>query len=439
MRYLPHTEASRAAMLKTIGVQGVKDLFAGVPAGLFDAPVDVPSDPMPEWHVLKDLAALAAQNRTAQAGPFFLGAGVYHHHVPASVDALIQRGEFLTSYTPYQPEISQGTLQYLFEFQTQVAEITGMDVANASLYDGSTSVVEAVFMAARITKRKKVLIAGTLHPHYADTLTTYQPLADLTVAAYDTETLENHLSEDVACIVLSYPDFLGHVRDYRALTQAAHQKGILVVAVVTEILALGALISPGDWGADIVAAEGQSLGNAMNFGGPHLGLLACRKDFIRQMPGRLCGETVDVEGRRSFVLTLSTREQHIRRDKATSNICTNSGLCALAFCVHLSLLGRDGYRDLALLNHRRAVWAAAQLSALPGVQLLTENFFNEFTLRLSRKAHDVVKQLNDQGIVAGLDLGRFRPEWDHDLLVAVTELCDEDAIGGLVRGLAGCL
>jgi glycine dehydrogenase subunit 1 len=213
----------------------------------------------------------------------------------------------------------------------------------------------------------------------------------------------------------------------------------LVVAVVTEILALGALMSPGDWGADIVAAEGQSLGNAMNFGGPHLGLLACRKDFIRQMPGRLCGETVDVAGRRSFVLTLSTREQHIRRDKATSNICTNSGLCALAFCVHLSLLGRDGYRDLALLNHRRAAWAAEQLSALPGVQLLTPHFFNEFTLRLPRKAHDVVKHLNDQGIVAGLDLGRFRPEWDHDLLIAVTELCDEAAINALVRGVAGCL
>jgi glycine dehydrogenase subunit 1 len=439
MRYLPHTEASRQAMLEAIGVHHIKDLFAGVPEGLFDAPLDTPSDPKPEWQVLRELAALAAQNRTAQSGPFFLGAGVYHHHVPASVDAIIGRGEFLTSYTPYQPEISQGTLQYLFEFQTQVARITGMDVSNASLYDGSTALVEAVLMAARVTKRKKVLIAETLHPHYAETLETYRPLAGLTIHNDDVASLEQALSEDVACVVLSYPDFLGHVRDYRALAEACHARGILVVAVVTEILALGALMPPGEWGADIVAAEGQSLGNAMNFGGPHLGLLACRETFLRQIPGRLCGETVDTQGRRSFVLTLSTREQHIRRDKATSNICTNSGLCALAFCVHLALLGQDGYQNLAILNHRRAVWAAERLSALSGVTLLTPTFFNEFTLRLPHTAHDVLVYLHDRGMIGGLDLGRFRPEWSHDVLIAVTELCDDAAIDALVEGVAAYL
>ncbi len=439
MRYLPHTEASRAAMLKTIGAGSIKDLFAGVPEALFDAPLKVPSDPMPEWEVLRDLSALAVQNRTAQSGPFFLGAGVYHHHIPASVDAMIGRGEFLTSYTPYQPEISQGTLQYLFEFQTQVAEITGMDVANASLYDGSTSLVEAVLMAARFTKRKHVLIAETLHPHYAETLETYRPLAGLTIEFGTHDALEKALSDDIACVVVSYPDFLGNVRDYRSLAEACHARGIVVVALVTEILALGALMSPGEWGADIVAAEGQSLGNAMNFGGPHLGLLACREKFLRQMPGRLCGETVDVEGRRSFVLTLSTREQHIRRDKATSNICTNSGLCALAFCVHLALLGQEGYQNLAILNHRRAVWAAERLSALSGIQLLTPTFFNEFTVRLPYPAHDMLAYLYDRGIIGGLDLGRFRPEWQHDVLIAVTELCDDAAIDALVEGVAAYL
>ena len=439
MRYLPHTEASRAAMLKTIGAGSIKDLFAGVRDDLFDAPLDTPSDPMPEWQVLGDLSVLAAQNRTAQSGPFFLGAGVYHHHVPATVDAMIGRGEFLTSYTPYQPEISQGTLQYLFEFQTQVAEITGMDVANASLYDGSTSLVEAVLMAARFTKRKHVLIAETLHPHYAETLETYRPLAGLTIEFGNHDALEKALSEDIACVVVSYPDFLGNVRDYRSLAEACHARGIVVVALVTEILALGALMSPGEWGADIVAAEGQSLGNAMNFGGPHLGLLACREKFLRQMPGRLCGETIDAEGRRSFVLTLSTREQHIRRDKATSNICTNSGLCALAFCVHLSLLGQEGYQKLAILNHRRAVWAAERLSALSGITVLTPTFFNEFTLRLPHLAHDMLAYLHDRGIIGGLDLGRFRPEWQHDVLIAVTELCDDAAVNALVEGMAAYL
>lgn len=426
-------------MLKTIGAGSIKDLFAGVPEVLFDVPLNVPSDPMPEWEVLRDLSALAVQNRTAQSGPFFLGAGVYHHHIPASVDAMIGRGEFLTSYTPYQPEISQGTLQYLFEFQTQVAEITGMDVANASLYDGSTSLVEAVLMAARFTKRKHVLIAETLHPHYAETLETYRPLAGLTIEFGNHDALEKALSDDIACVVVSYPDFLGNVRDYRSLAEACHARGIVVVALVTEILALGALMSPGEWGADIVAAEGQSLGNAMNFGGPHLGLLACREKFLRQMPGRLCGETVDVEGRRSFVLTLSTREQHIRRDKATSNICTNSGLCALAFCVHLALLGQEGYQNLAILNHRRAVWAAERLSALSGITLLTPTFFNEFTLRLPHLAHDMLAYLHDRGIIGGLDLGRFRPEWQHDVLIAVTELCDDAAIDALVEGVSAYL
>src|SRR6185312_11918169 len=307
------------------------------------------------------------------------------HHVPAAVDHLIQRGEFLTSYTPYQPELAQGTLQSLFEFQTQVALLTGMEVANASLYDGATACAEAVAMAHRITRRSKAVLSGGLHPHYREVCETYAQFSGLKVAALDAtpgaiETID--IDNETACVVVQNPDFFGELHDWAALATRCHQQGALLVVVVTEIVSLGAVRPPGEMGADIVAAEGQSLGNALNFGGPHVGLFAARELYVRQMPGRLVGQTTDAEGRRGWVLTLSTREQHIRREKATSNICTNAGLCALAFTIHAALLGETGLTRLARLNHAAACRLAERLAEVPGVSVINGSFFNEFTLRL---------------------------------------------------------
>ncbi len=330
---------------------------------------------------------MAARNVAASHVPFFVGCGAYKHHVPAAVDHLIQRSEFLTSYTPYQPEIAQGTLQYLFEFQTQVAALTGMEVANASMYDGSTGCAEAVLMAHRITKRRKAVLSGGLHPHYADVVRTLSRMAndDVVSLAPDVLAREDMLAAidaDTSCVVVQTPDFFGNLRDLSAIAEACHAKGALLIAVFTEAVSLGLLTSPGAMGADIVVGEGQSIGNALSFGGPYVGLFATREKYLRQMPGRLCGQTVDAEGRRGFVLTLSTREQHIRREKATSNICTNSGLCCLAFTIHMSLLGGTGLQRLARVNHANAVLLADALAEAPGVEVLNETFFNEFTIRV---------------------------------------------------------
>ncbi|MFP3945075.1 MAG: aminomethyl-transferring glycine dehydrogenase subunit GcvPA, partial [Alphaproteobacteria bacterium] len=331
MRYLPLTDEDRSAMLKRIGVSGIDDLFRDVPhAARLDGLVDLPRH-KGELEVERELGALAARNRAAGDGPFFLGAGAYRHHVPASVDHIIQRSEFLTSYTPYQPEVAQGTTQYLFEFQTQVALITGMEVANASMYDGSTAAAEAVAMAHRVTRRRKAVLSGGLHPHYRAVIETHARILGDEVAAgapapEGQENLISRIDGETSCVVVQTPSFFGNVHDLRPLAEAAHEKGALLIAVVTEAVSLGALRSPGEMGADIVAAEGQSIGNSLNFGGPYVGLFATRRKFVRQMPGRVSGETVDQQGRRGYVLTLATREQHIRREKATSNICTNSGL-----------------------------------------------------------------------------------------------------------------
>ncbi|MEM7741483.1 MAG: aminomethyl-transferring glycine dehydrogenase subunit GcvPA, partial [Pseudomonadota bacterium] len=385
---------------------------------------------------LRHLLALAKKNHTAGDGPFFAGAGAYRHHVPATVDHIIQRSEFLTAYTPYQPEIAQGTLQYLFEFQTQVAELTGMEVANASMYDGSTATAEAALMARRITKRKKVVMAGGLHPHYAEVVRTNEELiGDEVVQAPANPgagAVEALIDDETSCVIVQSPDVFGFLRDLRDLAAKAHAHGALLVAVVTEATSFGILQSPGSQGADIVVAEGQAIGNALNFGGPYLGLFAARQKHVRHMPGRLCGETVDADGKRGFVLTLSTREQHIRRDKATSNICTNSGLCALAFTVHMSLLGGKGLREVAVLSHEHAVKTADALTAIEGVELLNEQFYNEFTVRLPRNASDVVDALASQGIIAGVPGGRLWPgsqEHDNLLIIAATELTtDEDIV-----------
>ncbi len=446
MRYLGLTDADRRAMLDAIGVGSVDDLFVDVPrAAWLDGPLDLPGR-RPEPAVERWFVELAERNLSPARAPSFLGAGAYRHHVPAAVDHLIQRGEFLTSYTPYQPEVSQGTLQSLFEFQTQVALLTGMDVANASMYDGATATGEAVLMALRVTRRRRAVISGGLHPHYREVVATHARFHGFAADPGDPapqggEDLAARLGDDCACVVVQNPDLFGHLRDYSALAEACHAAGALLVVAVTEVVSLGAVRPPGAMGADIVAAEGQSLGNATAFGGPHVGLFATRDSLVRQMPGRLSGQTEDVDGRRGWVLTLNTREQHIRREKATSNICTNSGLCALAFSIHLALLGEDGFTRLARLNHALAARLADRLAALPGVSLLNDAFFNEFTLRLPKPAAGVVEALAERGVLGGVPVARLLPGAGLDdlLLVAVTETVGEDDPGRLVAALAEVL
>ncbi|QUD87714.1 aminomethyl-transferring glycine dehydrogenase subunit GcvPA [Phenylobacterium montanum] len=444
MRYLPLTPEDRAQMLGVIGAASIDDLYADVPAAAHrSGTVDLPNH-QGEIEVERALAGLAGQNRPAGAGPFFCGAGAYRHHVPASVDHIIQRSEFLTSYTPYQPEIAQGTLQYLFEFQTQVAALTGMEVANASLYDGSTGAAEAVMMAHRVTRRAKAVLSGGLHPHYAQTIRTLAHVAGVEIVAQapaiDAEAaVVDAIDAGTACVVVQTPNVFGTATDVTRIAEAAHAAGALLIVVTTEAVSYGLLKSPGEMGADIAVAEGQSFGNGLNFGGPYVGLFATRDKFVRQAPGRLCGETVDAEGRRGFVLTLSTREQHIRRDKATSNICTNSGLCALAFTIHMSLLGEAGLRKLAAVNHAQARKAAKALAAIPNVEVLTPRFFNEFAVRLPRPAAQVVDALAEQGVIAGVPYARLNPGagMDDVLLVAATELTTDADIAALAQAIDG--
>ncbi|HEX8262195.1 MAG TPA: aminomethyl-transferring glycine dehydrogenase subunit GcvPA [Allosphingosinicella sp.] len=451
MRYLPLADTDRQDMLRVVGASSIDDLFVDVPeAARLAAKIPGLPDHLSEMAVERRLSALARRNLVAGDAPFFLGCGAYRHHIPASVDHLIQRGEFLTSYTPYQPEIAQGTLQALFEFQTQVARLYGCDVANASMYDGSTACWEAIGMARRITRRGKAILSSGLHPHYVsvartmarftgDLLETRIP--ELT-GEPDTARLLDAIDGETSCVVVQYPDILGRIGDLSELAERAHEKGALLIAVVTEPVALGLVRSPGEMGADIVVGEGQSIGVGLNFGGPYVGLFATREKFVRQMPGRLAGETVDAEGKRGFVLTLSTREQHIRREKATSNICTSSVLCALAFSIHLTLLGEKGLRQLAEANHRRALEAAGRLVALPGVELVNESFFNEFTLRLPKEARPAVRAMADEGVLGGVSLGRLYPGADaleNGLVVAVTETADRQDIEALVEALGEAL
>ena len=452
MRYLPLTDADRGAMLAKIGASSIDDLFVDVPA---EARLSGPIEGLPlhqsEMAVERHMRALSAKNLAAGDAPFFCGAGAYRHHIPASVDHIIQRGEFLTAYTPYQPEIAQGTLQMLFEFQTQVARLYGCAVANASMYDGSTACWEAVAMAGRVTRRKRVVLSGALHPHYAEVVRTMAKFTEDEIAdalpsmqpAPDLDGLIARIDDNTSCVVVQYPDILGRITDLAAIAEAAHAKGALLIAVNTEPVALGAIKAPGELGADIVVGEGQAIGVGLQFGGPYLGLFAVRDPkHVRQMPGRLCGETVDAEGKRGFVLTLSTREQHIRREKATSNICTNSGLCALAFSVHMTLLGEEGLRRLAAWNHALACKAADRLAQVPGVRVLNDSFFNEFTLVIDGDAREIVRKLADGGILAGVSLGRLYPAEDAlkgGLLVAVTETTTEEDVETLASALQEAL
>ncbi|HYI49776.1 MAG TPA: aminomethyl-transferring glycine dehydrogenase subunit GcvPA [Allosphingosinicella sp.] len=445
MRYLPLSAADRSEMLRAVGAQSIDDLFADVPeAARLSGKIDDLPDHASELSVERELGALARANMAAGEVPFFLGCGAYRHHIPASVDHLIQRGEFLTSYTPYQPEIAQGTLQALFEFQTQVARLYGCDVANASMYDGSTACWEAIAMARRLTRRGKAILSSGLHPHYVSVAKTMarftgddlrhrppalEPGTDIDALEIDGET---------SCVVVQYPDILGRISDLTALAARVQAAGALLIAVVTEPVALGAIRSPGEMGADIVVGEGQSIGVGLNFGGPYVGLFATREKYVRQMPGRLAGETVDAEGKRGFVLTLSTREQHIRREKATSNICTSSVLCALAWTMHMTLLGEKGLRQLAALNHAKAVAAAERLARVPGVALVNDSFFNEFTLRLPQEARPVVRTLAERRILAGVSLGRLYPgdaSLENGLVVAVAETVTEEDVEAFAAAL----
>lgn len=421
MRYLPLTKNARAEMLRTIGLKDVDALYKDVPKQAFiKGTAKLPAH-KGELEVERIMSAHANENRAAPDGPFFLGAGTYYHHIPATVDYVIQRSEFLTAYTPYQPEIAQGTLQVIFEYQTMIARLTGQDIANASMYCGSTALAEAALMAMRVTKRSKVTIGAPLHPHYKEVLSAY-------LGNFEGTTLtEGEPDGETACVIVQSPDFFGTPHAYDSWRKKCDATGALLVVLVTEIVSLGLLPAPAQ--ADIVCGEAQSLGLPMSYGGPHLGFFACKEAYLRQMPGRLCGMTKDADGRRGYVLTLSTREQHIRRDKATSNICTNQGLCALAFTVHLALLGEDGFKRLARLNHEAACKLADALAAVKGVKIENKSFFNEFVVSLPVPAEKAAKELGKRGVIAGLPLEGNR------LLVAATEMTAPEDIEAFAREL----
>ncbi len=441
MRYLPLDNKDRSQMLGAIGVKDIEDLFECIPkkarsSELFDLPCH-----KSESEVEKYMIRLSDKSINASSVPFFCGAGAYKHHVPSSVDHLIQRSEFLTAYTPYQPEISQGTLQVLFEFQSQVAILTGMEVANASMYDGSTACAEAVVMAKRVTKKHKAIIAPGLHPHYSLATKTLASSVDIDVCVLDSEISSDYevidlINDETACIVVQSPNVFGEIVDLTPIAEKAHQHKALLIAVFTEPVALGLIKPPGEQGADIVVGEGQGIGVGLNFGGPHVGLFACNKKLVRQMPGRICGETIDADGNRAFVLTLSTREQHIRRDKATSNICTNSGLCCLAFSIHMSLLGGKGLRKLAILNHEKANLLAARIDKINGAKVLNSSFFNEFAVELDKCAEDVVDSLASKNILGGVPFSRLNKAGAKDiLLICATEIVDQHDIDTLCSAL----
>jgi glycine dehydrogenase subunit 1 len=444
LRYIPNSLEERAEMLRTIGLNSADELFDSIPAEMrLRNHLDTPAA-ISEMELLAGFESLAARNQAARR-PNFLGAGAYSHYSPTIVDHLIQRSEFFTAYTPYQPEISQGTLQAIFEFQTLVCQLTAMDVANASMYDGSTALAEAVLMAERITRRKKVITSTAVHPEYLDVVDTYVQHYGIELQRLDVDAATGltasealaALDDQTAALVIQSPNFFGCVEDVRALAERAHAVGALLIVAVTEAISLGLLRPPGACGADIVIAEGQSFGVPLSYGGPYLGLFATRDKYARQIPGRLVGEAYDKQGRRGFVLTLATREQHIRREKATSNICTNEGLIALAATIYLETMGRRGLQEVARQCAQKAAYAARELAALEGFSLaFSAPRFNEFVVRAPLPAKELLSRLaTERNITGGLALSRYYPERENDFLVCVTETNSRAEIDALVRGL----
>jgi len=446
MPYIPHTDREISEMLAAVGVSSIEDLFGQIPSSLkLGRPLDLPKG-LAERDLLVELQSLARRNGAADTLISFLGAGSYHHYIPSIVKQLTSRSEFSTAYTPYQPEVSQGTLQAIFEYQTLICQLTGMEVSNASMYDGASATAEAVLMAARVTRRSRIVLSGALHPEYRETVETFLSNQELGLSEvpYCTETgsilpeaAAAHLGAEPACLVIQQPNFFGVIENLGPLADAVHGQGGLLVAVVTEPISLGLLTPPGALGADIVVGEGQAFGNATSFGGPALGFFATREKHIRQMPGRIVGETTDGGGRRSFCLTLSTREQHIRRERATSNICTNEGLCALAATIFLSAYGKSGLMSLARQNLSRALYLKKGLSGLEGVKVVFSSpTFNEFVIELPTDPEPILDRLLQKGILGGLNLKRFYPDLSRHILLCVTEMNSRDDMDTLIEEVA---
>jgi len=446
MRYIPNSPEERQEMLAAIGLSNAGELFRSIPADVqLNRSLEV-TDPLAEPEVIGAMEGLAARN-TASQKPSFLGAGVYSHYSPTIVDHLIQRSEFFTSYTPYQPEVSQGTLQYIFEFQTLICQLTGMDVANASMYDGSTSMAEAYLMAQRVTRRDKVVVASSVHPEYREVARTYVQHGDAEIveAAFDEKTGRvsdlSALDDKTAALVVQSPNFFGCIEDLKGLADKAHAVGALFIVVVTEAISFGLLKSPGSCGADIVVGEGQSFGIPMSFGGPHVGLFATSDKYVRNMPGRLAGVAYDKDGNRGFVLTLATREQHIRREKATSNICTNQGLIALAATIYMEAMGKQGLQEVAMQNAQKAAYAAKRIAEIDGFEIaFSSPTFNEFVVRSPGSADELLTKLrNENGIVGGLALSKYYNDRPNEFLVCVTETMKKEQIDQLLDGLAAAV
>jgi glycine dehydrogenase subunit 1 len=447
MRYIPNTEADCRTMLDAIGVRSSEELFADIPSKLrLKRGLDLPP-PLSESGLKRQMSALAGKDADVDRYSSFLGAGAYNHFIPAAVSHLVFRSEFYTAYTPYQPEISQGTLQAIYEYQTLICQLTGMDIANASMYDGSSALAEAVLMAHRINGRQEVLMPRAVHPEYRMVCGTYAGKLGLRLfelpytdkGTTDLKQVKAALSPRTSCVVVQSPNFFGALEMLEEIAEAAHGAGALLVVAVAEPVSLGIVRSPGECGADIVVGEGQSFGNHLNFGGPYLGFFATKETYLRSMPGRLIGQTEDKHGRTGYVLTLSTREQHIRREKATSNICTNEGLCALTATVYLSLLGRTGLRELALLNLRKTAYAKAAFSKLRGYEVrFSGPTFNEFVVRSKKRTPaQVNRALLGKRIIGGMELGRFYPELADCLLLCVTEENSREEIDALCKAMGG--
>ena len=430
--YIPNTLAEQDELLSAIGLRDIDELFADIPDDYRNPPLELPA-PLSELEIQRELGELASRNRPLASGPSFLGAGSYYHFIPSIVKAIMTRGEFLTAYTPYQPEVSQGTLQVIFEFQTMISTLYGMEVANAGMYDGATSVAEAVLMACRVTRRQQVIVADTVSPAYRQVIATYCQAQGITIDITPTDQISGAITEATAGIVAQYPNFYGELDDLKALGEMAHADGALLV-VSADPLAMGMLTPPGDFGADIVTGEGQPIGIPPSFGGPYLGLFSCKQQYIRQMPSRLVGRTTDTEGRTGYVLTLQTREQHIRRERATSNICTNEALYALASSIYLAAMGRQGLRQVAELCYHKAHYAADAIGKLNGYSLAQSGtFFQEFVVSCPKPPAEVNRQLMKNNILGGLDVS---DRFDNGMLLCVTEMNTRAEIDTLVSALA---